>query len=62
MQIAKPAGNLSPSIQKRVDDALNVKFAGTVYLAALQELKKDGKITADPNTADATTNAPLGNG
>ena len=49
--------NLSPSVQKRVDDALNVKFPGTVYLAALQQLKKDGKITADPNTADATTNA-----
>jgi hypothetical protein len=49
--------SLSPSVQKRVDDALNVKFSGTVYLAALQQLKKDGKITADPNTADATTNA-----
>ena len=49
--------NLSPNVQKRVDDALNVKFPGTVYLAALQQLKKDGKITADPNTADATTNA-----
>ena len=49
--------NLSPSVQKRVDDALNVKFPGTVYLAALQELKKSGKITADSNTADAMTNA-----
>ena len=49
--------NLSPNIQKRVDDALNVKSPGTVYLEVLQQLHTDGKITADPETADAMTNA-----
>jgi hypothetical protein len=49
--------NLSPGIQKRVEDVLNIEFPGSVYSAALQELKRNGKITADPATADATTDA-----
>jgi hypothetical protein len=48
---------LSPNIQKRVDEALNVKFPGTVYLDALKELKNKKEISADPGETDAATGA-----
>ena len=49
--------NLSPSVQKRVDDALNVKFCGNSVSGRATGIEKSGKISADPNTADAMTNA-----
>jgi hypothetical protein len=49
--------NLSPNIQRRVDEALNVKFPGTVYAAALKELKAKGEISSDPSAVPAESDA-----
>lgn len=52
--------NLAPAMQKRVDEALNVKFAGTVYSAALKELKKenaDAKNFGEPSVTDMQASA-----